>query len=57
MDAAIEAIDQIYKRVSDEIHNAGYDVIPVRKSMFHGVQLEVLRGLCAAAHYAMREYE
>jgi len=55
MDAAIEAIIQIYKRASDEIHQAGYDEIPIRTSMFHGIQLEVLRGLCASTYYATRE--
>ena len=57
MDSAIEAIVQIYRKVSDEVHNAGCDEIPIRRSMFHCVQLEVLRGLCAATHYATREMD
>ena len=56
VDAAIEAIIQIYKGASEEIHRAGYDEIPIKTSMFHGIQLEVLRGLCFATHYAMRIY-
>jgi len=57
IDSAVEAIVQIYQKVSDEIHNAGCDEIIIRRSMFHGVQLEVLRGLCAETHYATREVD
>ena len=57
VDAAIEAIAQIYKHASDEVHNAGYDEILIRRSKLSGIQLEVLRGLCAATHYATREVD
>ena len=55
VDAAIEAIMQIYKQTSDEIHQAGYDEIQIRTSALHGIQLQVLRGLCSATFYATRE--
>jgi len=55
IDAAAEAIVQIYRQASEEIHHAGYDEIPIKISTLHGIQLEVLRGLCAATYYAIRE--
>ena len=55
VDAAIEAIIQIYKQTSDEIHQAGYDEIQIKTSALHGIQLQVLRGLCSATYYATRE--
>ena len=55
VDAAIEAIIQIYKQTSDEIHQAGYDEIQIKTSALHGTQLQVLRGLCSATYYATRE--
>lgn len=55
VDMAIEAILEIYKRTSDEIHNSGYDEIPVKADQYHGQQLNVLRNLCAVTHYIMKE--
>ena len=55
VDAAIEVILQIYKQTSDEIHQAGYDEIQIKTSALHGIQLQVLRGLCSATFYATRE--
>jgi hypothetical protein len=55
IDATAEAIVQIYRQASEEIHHAGYDEIPIKISTLHGIQLEVLRGLCAATYYAIRE--
>jgi uncharacterized protein YigA (DUF484 family) len=52
---AIEAIVEIYRRASDEIHNAGYDEIPVRIGVYHGQELDILRNLCAAANYLIKE--
>jgi chromosome segregation ATPase len=55
VDAVATTITQIYRQVSDEIHHAGYDEIPIQKSKFHGIQLAVLRDLCASTHFAIRE--
>ena len=55
IDAVAATIAQIYRQVSDEIHHAGYHEIPIQKSKFHGIQLDLLRDLCAATHFAIRE--
>jgi chromosome segregation ATPase len=55
IDAVAATITQIYRQVSDEIHHAGYHEIPIQKSKFHGIQLDLLRDLCAATHFAIRE--
>jgi regulator of sigma D len=55
IDAVATTIVQIYRQVSDEIHHAGYDEIPIQKSKFHGIQLDILRDLCAVTHFAIRE--
>jgi len=46
---------EIYKRASDKIHHTGHDEIPVRTSMYRAQDLNVLRNLCTAAHYIMKE--
>jgi hypothetical protein len=54
---AVEAIVEIYRRTSDEIHHAGYDEIPVFVKQYHGQELSVLRSLCTAANYLIKEME
>lgn len=55
VDAVATTISQIYRQISDEIHHAGYDEIPIQKSKFKGMQLDLLRDLCAIMHFAIRE--
>ena len=52
---AVETMVEIYKRASDKIHHTGHDEIPVRTSMYRAQDLNVLRNLCTAAHYIMKE--
>jgi hypothetical protein len=52
---AVEAILEIYRLRSEEIHNAGYDEIPVKIDLYHGLQLDILRNLCTATHYLIKE--
>ena len=54
---AIELILEIYKRASDKLHHAGHDEIPVRVGMYRAQELSVLRNLCTAAHYIMKEVQ
>jgi hypothetical protein len=55
IDAVAAAIAQIYQQASGEIHYTGYHEIPIEKSKFHGIQLDLLRDLCASTHFAIRE--
>jgi hypothetical protein len=52
--AAIQVMLDIYQKASREVHSLGYDVIPIRKDVYHGSELDVLQGLCGATHYEFK---
>jgi hypothetical protein len=52
--AAIQVILDIYEKASREVQSLGYDVIPIRKDVYHGSELDVLQGLCRATHYEFK---
>lgn len=56
IESAVSIVLGIYDRRSDEIHNAGYDEIPVKLDAYHGLELDMLRNICAIAHYNIKEY-